>query len=148
MIQILLVSTGMFLGRERGERGAHITACVFQQGWHVQVGMSTGLTARVAWKYNKRTTVLSSARVSVVGGPSQVEVGVRYRWGRLTSTGLAVAYGTQVQPCPALPCVLCLALRPLPCLPSTLPSAQPCDLCPALPSALPSAQPCDLCPPL
>ena len=63
---------------------------------YVQVGISTGLTARVAWKYNKRTTMHSSARVSVVGGASQVEVGARYRWGRLTSTGLAVAYGTQV----------------------------------------------------
>ena len=112
---------------------------------HVQVGMSTGLTARVAWKYDKRTTLHSSARVSVVGGPSQVELGARYRWGRLTSTGLAVAYGTQVQPlcCSSLHC-------PSPCPvpsagPSALPSALTCDLCrafgpcPALPC------PCLLC---
>ena len=80
----------------------------------MQVGMSTGLTARVAWKYSKRTTVHSSARVSVVGGASQVELGARYRWGRLTSTGVAVAYGTQVLPC-ALPCPLCRALCPALC---------------------------------
>ena len=96
---------------------------------HVQVGMSTGLTARVAWKYDKRTTLHSSARVSVVGGPSQVELGARYRWGRLTSTGLAVAYGTQVQP-------LC-------CSPLHCPS--PCPVPSAGPSALPSALTCDLC---
>ncbi|KAL3162704.1 hypothetical protein ABBQ38_008745 [Trebouxia sp. C0009 RCD-2024] len=61
----------------------------------LEVGFSTGLTARVAWKYDKRTTLDASARVSVVGGPSQVEVGARYRWGRLTSTGLSAVYGTQ-----------------------------------------------------
>ena len=113
--------------------------------------MSTGLTARVAYKYDKRTTMHSSARVSVVGGASQVELGARYRWGRLTSTGLAVAYGTQVRPCalpPGLPsafplhcyhvlCPLsCPALNPAFC--SALPVAMSFAFCPALPcSALP-----------
>ena len=63
---------------------------------HVQVGASTGVTARAAWRCDKRTTLHTSARLSLAGGPSQVELGGRYRWGRLTSTGLAVAYSTQV----------------------------------------------------
>lgn len=89
---------GCFLGKKKGgiKRGSFYSMCVPTGVPYVQVGISTGLTARVAWKYNKRTTMHSSARVSVVGGASQVEVGARYRWGRLTSTGLAVAYGTQV----------------------------------------------------
>ena len=138
-----------------GGKGAHPPPpqCILT-GVHVQVGMSTGLTARVAWKFDKRTTLHSSARMSVVGGPSQVELGARYRWGRLTSTGLAVAYGTQVCSCalcpalcPALCSALCPALcslwcpQPLPCpaLPCPAPPrpARPALPCPALPCPAP-----------
>lgn len=64
----------------------------------VQVGASTILNARVAWKYDKRTTVHASSRLNPLDGSFQVDLGGRYRWGRLTSTGLAVAYGSQVLP--------------------------------------------------
>lgn len=60
-----------------------------------EVGASTILNARVAWKYDKRTTVHASSRLNPLDGSFQVDLGGRYRWGRLTSTGLAVAYGSQ-----------------------------------------------------
>lgn len=106
---------------------------------YLQVGFSTGLTARVAWKYDKRTTLDASARVSVVGGPSQVEVGARYRWGRLTSTGLSAVYGTQVRPyalpfCPALWSALCPAML---CWPLNA----PCSALPSAPQPYPTACP-------
>ena len=85
---------------------------IIENSLPVQVGASTGVSARAAWRYDKRTTLHSSARVSVVGGPSQVELGARYRLGRLTSTGLAVAYGTQVLPLPSAS----LAAQPSPAL--------------------------------
>ena len=99
----------------------------------MQAGMSSGLTARWAWRENKRTTLLGSAKVSLVGA-YQVELGARYRWGRLTSTGLAVVYGSQVPPY-ALPSG-CPPPSPLPCPSSALYLALWCDLCPALCPAL------------
>lgn len=61
----------------------------------VEVGASTTLNGRVAYKLDKRTTLHASARANPLDGSCQVEVGERYRWGRLTTTGLAVACGTQ-----------------------------------------------------
>ena len=65
----------------------------------LQVGASTAAHAKVAWKYDKRTTLHASTRVSVGGYQLgyQVEAGGRYRWSHNTSTGLGLAYGSQVR---------------------------------------------------
>lgn len=65
----------------------------------MQVGASTAAHAKVAWKYDKRTTLHASTRVSAGGYQLgyQVEAGGRYRWNHHTSTGLGLAYGSQVR---------------------------------------------------
>ena len=64
-----------------------------------QVGASTTAHAKVAWKYDKRTTLHASTRVNAGGYQLgyQVEAGGRYRWSHNTSTGLGLAYGSQVR---------------------------------------------------
>ena len=65
----------------------------------MQVGASTAAHAKVAWKYDKRTTLHASTRVNAGGNQLgyQVEAGGRYRWSHNTSTGLGLAYGSQVR---------------------------------------------------
>ena len=65
----------------------------------MQVGASTAANAKVAWMYNKRTTLHASTRINAGGYQLgyQVEAGGRYRWSHNTSTGLGLAYGSQVR---------------------------------------------------
>lgn len=69
----------------------------FQTAVGVEVGASTAANAKVAWKYDKRTTLHASTRVNAGGYQLgyQVEAGGRYRWSHNTSTGLGLAYGSQ-----------------------------------------------------
>ncbi len=74
-------------------------ACQDYEQRCMQVGASTAAHAKVAWKYDKRTTLHASTRVNAGGYQLgyQVEAGGRYRWSHNTSTGLGVAYGSQVR---------------------------------------------------
>ena len=76
----------------------HNPCQVFQQRY-MQVGASTAANAKLAWKYDKRTTLHASTRISAGGYQLgyQVEAGGRYRWSHNTSTGLGLAYGSQVR---------------------------------------------------
>lgn len=76
----------------------HKACQVFKQRC-MQVGASTAANAKVAWKYDKRTTLHASTRVNAGGYQLgyQVEAGGRYRWSHNTSTGLGLAYGSQVR---------------------------------------------------
>lgn len=52
------------------------------------------LSGRVIYKKGKRSVYHASARASFNGG--SVELGGRYKWSDLTSTGLALRVGNQV----------------------------------------------------
>jgi len=74
-------------------------ACQVYEQRCMQVGASTAAHAKVAWKYDKRTTLHASTRVNAGGYQLgyHVEAGGRYRWSHNTSTGLGLAYGSQVR---------------------------------------------------